>query len=90
MNGINVQPVRIAGRNGYDLHRPTIGAPLTMSTGEGRANVTKVAAGIAMMSGGVFAMMSIPQAKKVSQYALGGLGAGLLVAGTMNIYDALA
>jgi len=90
MNGINVVPVQLAGRNGYELHRPTVGATMNTATSEGRANVQKVATGVAMLGGGIFAMMSIPQAKQVSRYALGGLGAGLLVAGSVSIYDALA
>jgi len=90
MNGIHVVPVPLAGRNGYEIHRPTIGATMNTATSEGRANVTKVATGVAMLGGGIFSMMSIPQAKKVSQYALGGLGAGLIVAGAVSIYDALA
>ena len=94
MNGVQVVPVQLVQRNGYDLHRPTVGPAMGVNmntaTSEGRSNVQKVATGVAMLGGGVFAMMSIPQAKQVSRYALGGLGAGLLVAGSVSIWDALA
>lgn len=79
-------------RNEYDLaySKPVLGAPMNMVTPQGRENFTKVMTSIAMVGGGVYALMSIPGAKAPKQVALGALGGGLLFASLINFYDAIA
>lgn len=55
-----------------------------------RQNLISITTGTAMAAGGVFALLNVPSAKKVTQIALGGLGAALLLTGLLNVYDGLA
>lgn len=80
------------GPNGHNLShlRPTLGATLAIASPTGRENAAKLMTSIAMVGGGVYALMSIPGAKASRQIALGALGGGLLVASLINVYDVIA
>lgn len=78
--------------NGHNLShlRPVLGAPLSIVSPSGRENAAKLMTSIAMVGGGVYALMSIPGAQASRQIALGALGGGLLVASLINVYDVIA
>lgn len=80
------------GQNGHNLAptRPMIGATLNMVSPTGRENAVQVMTSIAMLGGGVYALMSIPGVQTSKQVALGALGGGLLIASIINAYDVIA
>lgn len=55
-----------------------------------RQNLISITTGTAMAAAGAYALLNVPAAKKVSQIALGGLGAALLLTGLLNVYDGIA
>lgn len=43
-----------------------------------------------MAAGGVYALLNVPGAKRVSQLSLGALGGALLLTGMLSVYDGIA
>ena len=100
MNGIGITPVHLVGWN-QNGERPWMprtlaqaaptapAAPVAASSPWG-GRLTKAAMGVAMAGGGAYAMLNIPEARKVNKVALGLLGGGLLVGAALNFYSAAA
>lgn len=54
-----------------------------------RRNLIAVTTGVAMAAGGIYALLNVPGAKRVSQFSLGALGGALLLSGMLSVYDGL-
>lgn len=68
--------------------RPQMGQVGLVERAE-RANLISITTGIAMAGGGVYSLLNVPKATKVSKIALGTLGGALLLTGLLKIYDAV-
>lgn len=55
-----------------------------------RQNLISITTGVAMAAGGVYALLNVPGAKRVSQLSLGALGGALLLTGMLSVYDGIA
>lgn len=68
--------------------RPHIGQVGVVDS-RARQNLISITTGTAMAAAGAYALLNVPGAKKVTQVALGGLGAALLLSGLLNVYDGI-